>query len=155
MGLDAMILVFWMLSFKPTFSLFSFTFIKKLFSSSSLSAIRVVSYAYLRLLIFLPEIFIPACTSSSPVFLVIYSSCKLNKLIVHLRRLIFLISPYYSLVLCIRLGISFCFSFAFCFSSFLSYLYDLLRQPFCPSAFLFLGGGFSHCFLYNVMNLHP
>ena len=39
MGLDAMILVFWMLSFKPTFSLTSFTFIKRLFSSSSLSAI--------------------------------------------------------------------------------------------------------------------
>ena len=52
MGPDAMILVFWMLSFKPTFSLSSFTFIKKLFSSSSLSAIRVVSSAYLRLLIF-------------------------------------------------------------------------------------------------------
>jgi len=34
MGPDAMILVFWMLSFKPTFSLFSFTFIKRLFSSS-------------------------------------------------------------------------------------------------------------------------
>ena len=34
-----MILVFWILSFKPTFSLSSFTFIKKLFSSSSLSAI--------------------------------------------------------------------------------------------------------------------
>jgi len=34
MGLDAMILVFWMLSFKPTFSLPSFTFIKKLFSFS-------------------------------------------------------------------------------------------------------------------------
>ena len=33
MRLDAMILVFWMLSFKPTFSLFSFTFIKRLFSS--------------------------------------------------------------------------------------------------------------------------
>ena len=31
-----------MLSFKPTFSLSSFTFIKRLFSSSSLSAIRVV-----------------------------------------------------------------------------------------------------------------
>ena len=43
----------------------SFTFIKRLFSSSSLSAIRVVSSAYLRLLIFLPAIFIPACTSSS------------------------------------------------------------------------------------------
>ena len=42
MGLDAMILVFWMLSFKPTFSLSSFTFIKRLFSSSSPSAIRVV-----------------------------------------------------------------------------------------------------------------
>ena len=40
------ILVFWMLSFKPTFSLSSFTFIKKLFSSSSLSAIRVVSSAF-------------------------------------------------------------------------------------------------------------
>ena len=38
MGQDAMILVFWMLSFKPTFSLSSFTFIKRLFSSSSLSA---------------------------------------------------------------------------------------------------------------------
>ena len=63
---DAMILVFWMLSFQPTFSLSSFTFIKSLFSSSSLSAIRVVSSAYLRLLIFLPAILIPACASSSP-----------------------------------------------------------------------------------------
>ena len=33
MGSDAMILVFWMLSFKPTFSLSSFTFIKRLFFS--------------------------------------------------------------------------------------------------------------------------
>ena len=40
MGPDAMIFVFWMLSFKPTFSLSSFTFIKRLFSSSSLSATR-------------------------------------------------------------------------------------------------------------------
>ena len=38
MGPDAMILVFWMLSLKPTFSLSSFTFIKRLFSSFSLSA---------------------------------------------------------------------------------------------------------------------
>ena len=51
MGLDAMILLFWMLSFKLTFSLSSFTFIKRLFSPSSLSAIRVVSSAYLRLLL--------------------------------------------------------------------------------------------------------
>ena len=64
MGPDAMILVFRMLSFKATFSLSSFTFIKRLFSSSSLSAIRVVSSAYLRLLIFLPAILIPACENS-------------------------------------------------------------------------------------------
>ena len=61
-------LCFWMLSFKPTFLLSSFTFIKKLFSSS-LSAIRMVSCAYLRLLIFLPAILILACASSSPAFL--------------------------------------------------------------------------------------
>ena len=54
---DAMILVFWMLSFKPTFSLSSFTFIRRLFSSSSLSVIKVVSSVYLRLLLFLPAIF--------------------------------------------------------------------------------------------------
>ena len=38
MGQDAMILVFWMLSFKPTFSLSFFTFLKRLFSSSSRSS---------------------------------------------------------------------------------------------------------------------
>ena len=61
MGQDAMILVFWMLSCKPAFSLPSFTFIKRLFSSSSLSAIRVVSSPYLRLQIFLPAILILIC----------------------------------------------------------------------------------------------
>ena len=76
---DAMILVFWMLSFKPTFPLSSFTFIKRLFSSSSLSALRVVSSAYLRLLIFLPEILIPVYASSSPAVLMMYSVYKLNK----------------------------------------------------------------------------
>ena len=79
MGLDTMILVFWMFSFNPAFSLSSFTFIKKLFNSSSLSAIRVVSSAYLRLLIFLPTILIPACASSSLTFPMTYSACKLNK----------------------------------------------------------------------------
>src|SRR5574337_1203841 len=68
-----------MLSFKPTFSLSTFTFIKKLFSSSSLSAIRVVSSAYLRLFLFLLGILIPACASSSPAFLMMYSAYKLNK----------------------------------------------------------------------------
>ena len=48
-----------MLSFKPAFHS-PLTFIKRLFSSSSLSAIRVVSSAYLRLLIFLTAVSIPA-----------------------------------------------------------------------------------------------
>ena len=56
MGLDAMILVFWMLSFKPTFSLSSFTF-----------------------LIFLPVILIPACASSSLAFHIMYSAYKWNQ----------------------------------------------------------------------------
>ena len=69
MGPDAMISVFWMLSFKPNFSLFFFTFNKKLFSYSLLSAIRVVSSAYLKLLIFLPAILISSLldTETSPV----------------------------------------------------------------------------------------
>ena len=67
------------LNVEPTFSLSSFTFIKRLFISSSLSAIRVVSSAYLRLLIFLLAILIPACVSSSPVFLMMYSAYKFNK----------------------------------------------------------------------------
>ena len=56
MGLNAVILVFWMLSFKPALSLSSFTLIKRLFSSSSFSAIRVIPSACLRLLISLPTI---------------------------------------------------------------------------------------------------
>ena len=70
---------FWMLSFQPAFSLCSFTFIKRLFSSSSLSAIRMVSSAYLRLLIFLLAILIPAGASSSPALHMMYSAYKLNK----------------------------------------------------------------------------
>ena len=52
--------------------------LKRLFSSL-LYAIRLVSSAYLRLLIFLPAILIPACTSSSLAFLMMYSAYKLNK----------------------------------------------------------------------------
>ena len=73
------IFIFWMLHFKPAFSLSSFTFIKRLFSTSLLSAIRVVSSACLRLLIFLLGILIPACVSSSLAFCMMYSACKLNK----------------------------------------------------------------------------
>ena len=73
---DAMILVFCMLSFKPNFLLSSFTFIKRLFSSS-LSGIRVMSSAYLRLLTFLLAILIPAYAFSSLAFLLMYSAYKL------------------------------------------------------------------------------
>ena len=79
MGPDAMIFIFSMLSLKPAFSLSSFIFIKRLFSSSSLSAIRVVSSACLRLLILLPAILIPSCASSSLTFWMMYSAYKLNK----------------------------------------------------------------------------
>ena len=68
-----------MLSFKPAFSLSSFTFIKRFFGSSSLSAISVVSSAYLKLLIFLLEILIPAYDSSNLAFHMMYSAYKLNK----------------------------------------------------------------------------
>ena len=78
MGLDTMILVFWKLSFKPTFSLSYFTFTNRFFSSSFLSAIRVVSSVYLRLLIFFLEILIPACAASSLAFHMMYSANKLN-----------------------------------------------------------------------------
>ena len=67
------ILVFWMLSFKPTFSLSSLPLIKRLFSSFSLSAIRIVLSAYLRLLLFLLAILIPVCDSSSRAFHMMYS----------------------------------------------------------------------------------
>ena len=67
-----------MLSFKPAFSLSSFTFSKRLFRSSSLSAIRVVSSTYLRLLTFLPAVFIPACDSASGAFRLMYSAYELN-----------------------------------------------------------------------------
>ena len=65
------------MSFKLAFSLSSFTLNKRVFSS--LPAIIVVSSAYLRLLIFLPAILIPAWASYSLAFHMMYSAYKLNK----------------------------------------------------------------------------
>ena len=79
MGLDVMILVSCMLTSKPTFSLFFFALIKRLFGSSSLSPIRVISIAYLKSLIFLPAILIQACDLSSLAFHMMYSVHQLNK----------------------------------------------------------------------------
>ena len=76
-GADAMILVFWMSSFKPAFSL-SFTFIKILFSSSSLSA---VGWCHLHIW----DYWYFSCNldsdlfSTSPVFCMMYSAYKINK----------------------------------------------------------------------------
>ena len=64
---------------RQLFPLFSFTFIKRHFSSSLLPAVREVSSAYLRLLIFLLAILIPVCVSSSPAFHMMYCAYKLNK----------------------------------------------------------------------------
>ena len=66
-------------SFKPAFSLFSFTHIKRLFRFFSLSAIRVMSSTYLRLLIILTAILIPACDSFRPKFHVMYSAYMLSE----------------------------------------------------------------------------
>ena len=67
-----------MLSFKTTFSLSPFTFIKRLFSSSLLLP-GGVSSAYLRLLLSLHAILISVCASSSPAFHMMYSAYKFNK----------------------------------------------------------------------------
>ena len=64
----AMILVFWRLSFKPALWKKAFRLHHGIFSSSSCSAIRGVSPAYLRFLIFPQTISIPACDSSSLAF---------------------------------------------------------------------------------------
>ena len=79
MGPDAMILVFRMLSFKPTFHSPLSLLSRGTLVPLHFSAIRVVSTEYLRLLIFLPTILSLACSSSSPAFLMMYSAYKLNK----------------------------------------------------------------------------
>ena len=65
--------------FKPDVSLSFFIFITRLFSFSSSSAIRLVTSAYLRLLIFLPANVIPACALSSRAFHMMYTAYNLNK----------------------------------------------------------------------------
>ena len=69
------------------------------------------------------------------VFSILFFSFYLFSLI---TEEVFLISPCYSLEICIQMGISFLFSFAFSFSSFLSYLKVLVRQPFCLLHFFLL-----------------
>ena len=90
---DAMNLVFWTLSSKPTFSLSTFTFNSTDYSvpprfltksgviciSELVICISVLYIsAYLRLM-FLPAILIPSGASSNPSFRMMYSACKLNE----------------------------------------------------------------------------
>ena len=91
MGPDAMIFVFWMLSFKPAFSTLLFHLHQEalyfffLFFKGSLVPLHFLPlewyhpHAYLRLLMFLPPILIPACNSSSLAFLMMCSENRLNK----------------------------------------------------------------------------
>ena len=60
---------FLIFNFKLALSLSFFTFIKRLFSSSLLSATGVISSTYLRLLVFLLPVLTPAYNSSSLEFL--------------------------------------------------------------------------------------
>ena len=70
-------LKFFNVEFQASFFTLLFHLQQKHFSSSSLSAIWVVSSTYLKLLIFLLAILIPAWDSSSPPFRMMY---KLNNL---------------------------------------------------------------------------
>ena len=76
---DAMNLVFFNIIFNPALSLSSFILIKRLFSSSSLSVIRVVPSSYLKLEMFFSPILIPVYNSSSLAFLMMCLVCRLNK----------------------------------------------------------------------------
>ena len=99
-----------MLSFKPGFSPSSVTFIKRLFSSSSLSDIRVVKSEYLKLLIYLPVILIPACASSSLAFHMMYSAYKLNKQVKTVKYTVFTYSfPNFEPVCCCMSSSNCCF----------------------------------------------
>ena len=64
----------------------------------------------------------------------------------------FLISPCYSLELCIQMGIAFVFPVALTFLLFIAVCKAFPDNLF---AFLFLGDHPDHCLLYNVPNLCP
>ena len=98
MGLDNIVLVFFMLTFKSALLLSCFTFIKRLFNSSLISDISEVSPTYLRLLIFLLAIWIPAYASSSLAFFMMYHAYKLSRVAIYSLVVLFFqfgISPLY------------------------------------------------------------
>ena len=112
------------------------TFLYSSVYSCHLFLIFSASVRFLPFLSFIMSILVWNVTLIAPIFLK--------------RSLVFPIQLFSSISLhCIQLGVSFPFSLAFFFSSFLSYLWSLPRQPLCLLAFLFLLDGFSlppvHC----------
>ena len=99
-----------------------FTFIKRLLSSSSLSAMRVVSSAYLRWLIFLPAILIPAIYG--PYFCI--QSANLHVLIEAFSPFTFKVIKYI-LIAILLIFWEFCFCSSFLFlPSFVLFPFDLI-----------------------------
>ena len=66
-----------------------------------------------------------------------------------------LISPWNSLELCMKMGVSFLFSFAFPSLLFSAICKASSNNHFPFLHFFFLGDGFDHCLLYNVTKLCP
>ena len=116
-----------------------------LYSSSVYSChLFLISSAFVRSMHFCPLLspFCMKCSLSISNFLEVISSLSHSIVFLYFFALIteedFLISPCYSLELWIQMGISFLFFFAFHFSSFHSYLWGLLRQPFWFFCIFFL-----------------
>ena len=95
MGPHAMMLVFFNMNFKLGISLSSCTLIKRFFSSYSLSAIKVVSSAYLSLLTFLLAILIPPCDLSNPASPMMCSAYKLHMQMT-INSLVILLSQFWT-----------------------------------------------------------
>ena len=79
MGPDAMILVFWMLSFKPTFSLSTFHFHQEAFEFLFTFCHKGGVICISEVIDISPGNLIPACASSILAFSMMYSAYKLNK----------------------------------------------------------------------------
>ena len=106
-GPDAMILVFWILSFKPNFSLSSFIFIKRFLSSSLLSALRMVSPVYLY---FLWLSWFQSVLQPARHFAMMYSTYKLKEQGNNIQPWCISL-PNLEPVLCSMSGSNYCFLF--------------------------------------------
>ena len=79
MGPDAMILVFWILSFKPVFSFSSFSLIRSCFGSSLLFYHQSGIICISEVIDISPSNLDSSCASASLAFHMMYSAYKLNK----------------------------------------------------------------------------